>query len=170
MRITDRHVFFFTYRDIFSNHFHQAIPIRSGDYEFFTVESYMMFQKAMLFDDREVAELIATANNPNEAKALGRKVKNFDNGVWEENRTDIVTNGLVLKMKANPFIKDEALNHRALGRRFVEASPYDAIWGVKMKEHDTRIDDPANWRGLNLLGQCWENAIDISLIFRGELD
>lgn len=161
MRITDKHVFFFTYRDIFSNHFRQVIPIRCGGYEFFTVEHFMMFQKAMLFDDKKIAARIATVDNPNEAKALGRKVRDFDNSVWEENRMDIVTNGLVLKMKANRSILESALTQREAGRRFVEASPYDAIWGVKMNEYDPLIDDPANWQGLNLLGECWERAIDV---------
>ncbi|ALM02506.1 NADAR family protein [Klebsiella phage vB_KpnM_KB57] len=161
MRVTDKYVFFFTYRDMFSNHYRQVIPIRCGGYEFFTVEHYMMFQKAMLFDDKEIASRIATVDNPNEAKALGRQVKGFDNSVWEENRMDIVTSGLVLKMKANRSVLEAALGHRDAGRKFVEASPYDAIWGVKLNEYDTRIDDPTNWRGLNLLGKCWERAIDI---------
>ena len=112
MKVTDKFVFFFTYRDMFSNHFRQIIPIRCGGYEFFTVEHFMMFQKAMLFDDKEIAARIATVDNPNEAKALGRKVRDFDNSVWEENRMDIVTNGLVLKMKANRSILESALTQR----------------------------------------------------------
>ena len=116
MRVTDKYVFFFTYRDMFSNHYRQVIPIRCGGYEFFTVEHYMMFQKAMLFDDKEIASRIATVDNPNEAKALGRQVKGFDNSVWEENRMDIVTSGLVLKMKANRSVLEAALGHRDAGR------------------------------------------------------
>ena len=161
MRITDKFVFFFTYRDKFSNHYKQIIPIYCGGYEFFTVEHYMMYQKAMLFGDRKIAARIATVDNPNEAKALGRKVQGFDNEVWEQNRERIVTEGLVLKMKGNESIRRDALSQRNADRKFVEASPYDAIWGVKLNEYDPLIDDPKNWKGLNLLGKCWENAIDI---------
>ena len=34
----------------------------------------------------------------------------------------------------------------------VEASPYDKIWGIGMRESDTRATDPSQWQGWNLLG------------------
>jgi hypothetical protein len=37
-------------------------------------------------------------------------------------------------------------------RLLVEASPLDKIWGIGMAEEDPAVDDPANWKGLNLLG------------------
>lgn len=43
-----------------------------------TAEHYMMAEKARLFNDDEVLEKILTAETPNNAKSLGRKVKNFD--------------------------------------------------------------------------------------------
>ena len=33
----------------------------------------------------------------------------------------------------------------------VEASQYDAIWGIGMKESHKDIKNPYNWNGLNLL-------------------
>ena len=39
------------------------------------------------------------------------------------------------------------------GRTFVEASPRDRIWGIGMSLNNPLVDDPANWRGRNLLGK-----------------
>ena len=34
----------------------------------------------------------------------------------------------------------------------VEASPYDRIWGIGMKQDNEKVNDPSLWNGLNLLG------------------
>ena len=34
----------------------------------------------------------------------------------------------------------------------VEASSYDAIWGIKMVSNDENTTNPLKWRGSNLLG------------------
>lgn len=57
---------------------------------FLTTEQYMMYQKAILFGDTEVAEKIMAAKTPKKQKALGRQVKGFDEEVWKDNRERIV--------------------------------------------------------------------------------
>lgn len=165
MRITDKHVFFFSYKDMFSNHYRcenrfgsESHQVRGVD--FATVEHYMMYEKATLFSDIDAAHEIYQTWSPQSAKAIGRRVKGFDNRVWESWREQIVTQGLVAKMMANPRILAQALDLYNQGLVFVEASPFDAIWGVKLSEFDARIDDPALWQGKNLLGKCWHEAIE----------
>ena len=60
---------------------------------FVTTEQYMMYRKAILFNDGEIAEMIMQESNPREQKALGRLVKGFDNKVWNRNREGIVEEG-----------------------------------------------------------------------------
>ncbi|KAL8846226.1 MAG: hypothetical protein Q9221_008671 [Calogaya cf. arnoldii] len=60
---------------------------------FSTTEQYMMYQKAILFKDAEVADQIMLAVTPKEHKSLGRKVKNVDGDVWGAQRERIVEEG-----------------------------------------------------------------------------
>ena len=38
------------------------------------------------------------------------------------------------------------------GSVLVEASPYDAIWGIRLAASSPEAQDPMKWRGPNLLG------------------
>jgi ribA/ribD-fused uncharacterized protein len=64
-----------------------------------TAEQYMMHQKAVLFDDHEVAAQILKTTAPKEQKSLGRQVRGFTQKVWEANRERIVEEGSYFKFK-----------------------------------------------------------------------
>ncbi|MEV4152087.1 NADAR family protein [Nocardia salmonicida] len=118
--------------------------------EFATAEHYMMWRKAMLFDDPATAAKILGVGHPSQAKKLGRQIRNFDDNVWERARFDIVVAGSVAK-----FGQDDALRRYLVGtgsRVLVEASPVDRIWGIGLAADDPGATDPLRWRGLNLLG------------------
>lgn len=118
--------------------------------EFRTAEHYMMWRKAMLFDDRESAARIVAAGHPRDAKMLGRGVQDFDEKTWVDSRFEIVVDASVAKFGQNPPLRDYLLG---TGERvLVEASPTDRIWGIGLAATDDRVADPAQWRGLNLLG------------------
>lgn len=61
----------------------------------------MMYQKAILFKDLEVADKILQATEPAEHKMLGREVKGFDKDVWCKNRERIVEDGNFFKFSHN---------------------------------------------------------------------
>lgn len=114
-------------------------------------EQYMMYMKAKLFGDEEIAERIINASEPREQKALGRKVKNFDQTKWEENCQQLVYEGNYAKFTQNQALKQALLD--TAGTTIVEASPTDCIWGVGLSEHDLQIQDRLTWRGKNYLGE-----------------
>jgi len=120
-----------------------------GD-EYFTAEHYMMAQKAKLFNDEETFARILQVKHPNEAKQLGRKVRNYDEQVWQENRFDIVVQANFAKFSQHHKLKEFLLSTR--DRILVEASPVDKIWGIGMAQDHPHIQDPSQWQGLNLLG------------------
>jgi predicted NAD-dependent protein-ADP-ribosyltransferase YbiA (DUF1768 family) len=131
----------------------------------------MMYQKAVLFSDPAMASQILHAQHPRQVKALGRKVSNFSDKVWNAHREAIVRRGNRLKFTrpANPadgmwrvalpgrpesegLISLKELLLRTGAREIVEASPMDRVWGIGFgaaKAGSVR----EKW-GLNLLGKA----------------
>ena len=115
-----------------------------------SAEHWMMAEKARLFNDFEILDLILRCESPAEAKKLGRKVRNFVPKIWDEHKFQIVVQGNLHKFGQNPDLGEFL---RATGSRvLVEASPYDKIWGIGMQAKDEGIEYPGNWKGQNLLG------------------
>lgn len=148
MKQTNDYVFFFSGREPFSNWYKSDFTIKGIDFN--CVEQYMMFSKARLFGDLEIASQILSTDDPKEQKALGRKVKGFDPDVWDARCVPIVTAGLIHKFTQNKELQDILLLTK--GKTLVEASPYDKIWGVGLSASDPLITNPENWKGKNLLG------------------
>ena len=115
-----------------------------------TAEHWMMASKARLFADDETLQQILESADPKTAKALGRKVKHFNDDVWKANCRRLVTEGNVAK-----FGQNEPLRAFLLGtgdQVLVEASPFDRIWGIGLKSTDAKAKHPDTWQGQNLLG------------------
>ena len=119
-------------------------------------EQYMMAAKARLFNDLETEEKILKTKNPREQKALGRQVKNFDPIVWEKHAYDIVVKGNFYKFSQRDILKRGIIFTKE--KHFVEASPFDRVWGVGMSENDPNIHDETKWKGQNLLGKALDEV------------
>jgi len=132
----------------FSQWWEESFVVDGKTYK--SAEHWMMAGKAKLFGDEEMLQKIIDCRTPAEAKKLGRKVRNFDNDVWLKNRYEIVLDGNKHKFSQSEPLKAFLLNTG--NRVLVEASPYDAIWGVGLAADYKGIHDPNNWKGLNLLG------------------
>lgn len=130
---------------------------------FTTAEQYMMYQKAMLFRDFNIAKEILAVDNPKEVKRLGRLVKGFDEKIWDEHKYQIVKRGNLLKFSQSKNLREELMNTG--DRILVEASPFDGIWGVKMSAENASIKDPRNWRGQNLLGFALTEVKEVLINF-----
>lgn len=118
---------------------------------FNTAEQCMMYGKAMLFGDVEIAQKVLTVKHPRDQKALGRQVKNFIPEVWEREAKNIVYKANYAKFTQNENLKKFLLDTK--GTTLVEASPTDVIWGIGMDENDPKRFDRSEWRGTNWLGE-----------------
>lgn len=134
---------------VFSNWYLRYMEVHAKKYN--SVEQYMMYQKAILFGDEEIADAIMQTYSMSEIKALGRKVRNYDDKKWGEVRYDVVLTAVRAK-----FTQYDDLKEILLGTgdaEIVEASPYDKIWGIGTnRPHE--IMDKSKWKGQNLLGKA----------------
>jgi len=154
MKITNKHVLFWD--GIFSNwHPEPDLVVEvNGEILYFTSsEQLFMYLKALYFDDIETAELILLAKDPKEAKKLGRRVRGFKDSKWAEVREDLMYKAIDMKLRADPEFRHELLKDEYGDKIFVEASPYDKVWGIGLKEDDPNADNEDMWLGLNLLGK-----------------
>eukprot|EP00057_Strongylocentrotus_purpuratus_P033929 XP_793312.1 PREDICTED: riboflavin biosynthesis protein PYRR, chloroplastic [Strongylocentrotus purpuratus] len=146
---TDRYTFFYGEKSAPFSQF-RAANFEVDGVQYTCAEMYMMHQKAVLFGDHEIAEQILLGTKPMAMKALGRKVRNFDEEVWKQNRRQIVKKGNLAKFSQNPDIRAELMATR--GTTLVEASPRDKIWGIGMGKDNPHAKNKSKWRGQNLLG------------------
>lgn len=125
-------------------------PFNVSGLRYPTAEHFMMAEKASLFDDHATKELILQASSPGAAKALGRQVRGFDEEVWLQHRFEIVVRANQAKFAQNPDLS--AFLKQTGTRVLVEASPVDRVWGIGLAQDDEQVNNPNQWRGLNLLG------------------
>lgn len=129
-------------------------------YEFCCTEQWMMWKKAKLMGDHEMAAAILDSDSPRDIKAMGRKVANFNQALWDSQKMAVVYEGNMLKFTQNPTWCDDLKAKVLNGFFFVESSPYDKVWGIGINTADAQAGK--KWRGENLLGICLTNvAIDL---------
>lgn len=112
-------------------------------------EQYMMHQKALLFNDVDSAIKIMATNSPRDQKAIGRKIKNYDQKLWDEKKYELVKTGCRAKFQQNFKLKNQIIKDN--GKYIVEASPEDNIWGIGFDDYNA-IKNRDKW-GENLLGK-----------------
>lgn len=117
---------------------------------FSSMEQFMMYRKAICFQDEPVAAEILATDDVAEIKALGRKVSNYDEDNWNGVRQIVVYEGLLAKFSQNENLKEKL---KATGDAILaECAVKDRIWGIGLSMKDPNRLDQSKWNGQNLLG------------------
>lgn len=149
MKTTKDFVFFWTAKDDYSNFFFAPFTHQGKSFQW--AEQAIMYRKAKLFGAHKIAERVLEAKDPATCKSLGRSREiPFDNKIWDENKERIFKEILHDKFKL-PDLRIKMLNTGS--REFAEASPYDKIWGIGMRESHPDATIKSKWKGDNLLGK-----------------
>lgn len=146
--LKEEYYFFYETRHPFSQ-WHKS-EFKIDNLTFNSAEQYMMHGKAILFNDNEVAEKIMMTKDVREQKSLGRKVKNFDLKIWNQNALDIVYKGNKAKFEQNSEYLNLLLSTK--GKTIAEASPHDNVWGIGLTSDNEDSENVLKWKGTNWLG------------------
>jgi hypothetical protein len=118
--------------------------------KFSSTEQYMMYKKAIVFNDNKIAKEILETTDVSKIKALGRQVSNYNDKYWNGVRQIIIYKGLLEKFSQNKDLKKRLLN---TGNDILaECAVQDKIWGIGLSMKDVNRWDMEKWRGENLLG------------------
>ena len=117
---------------------------------FTSMEQYMMYKKAVLFRDDKAAAKILSITDVGKIKALGRRVKGYNDTVWNGVRQIIVYNGLLEKFRQNPELRQKLL--ATDDDILAECAASDKIWGIGLSMQSRDRFDTEKWPGENFLG------------------
>ena len=92
------------------------------------MEQYMMYKKASLFKDKDIASQIMETSNVGKIKSYGRSVSNYNDTVWNGMRQLIIYKGLIEKFKQNDDLKQKLLDTG--DAILAECAVQDEIWGL----------------------------------------
>lgn len=156
MKITDKFVFFWkAYLGNWTKTPNGLTTVINGkEVTVPTSEHLFMAFKAEFFRDFENLENILRTEDPKEAKDFGRAVKNFNQWAWDKACFDMMLKALKIRFEQDEKFAKRVMSEEYKGKEFVEASPFDRIWGIGMDENNPNIEDKSKWLGKNLLGQC----------------
>jgi hypothetical protein len=147
-RVTDKYVLFY---GSFLSNFQKYM---GEEHEFFCTEQAFMWAKAMTFGDMVMAKAILDEkDDPLECKHCGRWVQGYDDEKWAQERYIIMLSVNTAKYTQDQEMRKLLLDPLFDGKTFVEASPSDGIWGIKMSIKEKGVLDERNWNGQNLLGK-----------------
>ena len=118
--------------------------------DFSSMEQFMMYKKAILFNDVLIAQQILVTSDVACIKRLGRSVRDYNDHIWNGMRQIVVYEGLSAK-----FAQNEDLMMRLKSTRnavLAECAVKDKIWGIGISMSNPDRLEQSKWKGQNLLG------------------
>ena len=134
-------------------------PFDLDDQHFTSVEQYIMYNKCMIFGDKESAAAVLKTNDTALQQTIGRQARGYIDSVWAGIRQMIVVRGLMAKFSQNEELKQKLLDTD--DAVLVECAGKDKIWACGVRLNDDCRRDAANWTGMNILGFALMEVRDI---------
>ena len=131
----------------FSNMSSHKITVEGTEYS--SVEHYYQAKKAEKFD-KESLEKILKAKSTKAVKALGKKIKNFNQVEWDKSKYEIMQQGINAKFTQYPELRKQL--QETGDRKIGYADARNVYWGIGSSESVEKSKHPEKWRGKNMIG------------------
>lgn len=123
---------------------------------FTSAEQYIVVNKAILFEDDDLASDLMTISDVKTIKSMEKKVKNYDESQWLSVHEPVIYRANYLKFKQNALLQLELM--RVPHCSFVNANKYDRVLGIGYGTN-TALANRETW-GLNILGKTLDRVRD----------
>ena len=164
MRQIGNVVLYYGSNDVFSHHYPSTFYVKNV--KFSCVEQFLMYCKAMFFQDFVTAQNIMATDDPVMHLRLGRTVNPYNDAAWSQRREHYAFIGNMAKFSQNLDARNLLLSTDNL--LIAEASPINLIWGTGLDIMHPDAGNPTQWRGHNLAGKVLMNVRrELSLMFTG---
>lgn len=120
------------------------------DISFSSMEQFMMYKKAVCFEDKDIVAQILETDDVSRIKELGRLVSGYDDNYWSGIRQVVVYQGLLEKFRQNDNLK--RLLFETGNFVLAECAVKDRVWGIGLSMKDPDRLNREKWKGQNLLG------------------
>jgi ribA/ribD-fused uncharacterized protein len=156
MKKTDELTLFFSGHCAFSN-FHLA-DIEIDDTKYSSVEQYLSYKKAMLFDNEIIADEIMKIHDPKIQKQKARNLKGFNYDQWQAEAKLLLKPALMAKFQQHDHLRRELL---ATGESILgEANPHDKLFGIGLPLNHPDAVIVSSWPGDNIQGTALMSVRD----------
>lgn len=126
--------------------------------EFKNLEQYIQFQKALLFDDENIAAKILGTSSPWELRGIENSISNYDEAIWERLCYSVVAYGNYLKFDSDIRWREYLLDTG--NDILVYADENDTLLGIGLSKDDPDVCNPEKWKGKNIFGFALMDARD----------
>ena len=133
----------------FSNMSEHSVEIDGVKYG--SVEQYFQAMKATEFKDDETLKKILKTKTAKAVKALGNKVKDFNEDTWKVRRDDVMKKAVRAKFVQHPELRKKLMDTGEKTIGFADAR--DNYWSIGTSMGLEKAKLPGKWKGENHLGK-----------------
>lgn len=113
-------------------------------------EKPIMLCKAVIMNDGRMFDEIEKTTNAAKANALGKKVNNWDEGLWRRMVCFVAFQIVYQKFSKLPELRTVLL--QTGDYLIADACRTDCKWGIGLEHSNPKTQVPSEWRGSNILG------------------